>query len=63
MQVEHLERPYDQASTASCAQDTQRDRRLRSATGVHADAILQNTIWFETGVYNTRERSADHVAA
>ena len=40
----------------------QKDWHQRLGLGVHADAIMDriihNTVWVETGTYNTREQTA-----
>lgn len=59
---ELIERRYGETSTVYCTQYSQKDWHQRLGSGVHADAIIDrsihNTVWVETGTYNTREHTA-----
>jgi DNA replication protein DnaC len=54
-----MDRRHGETSPAFCTKYSQKDWHQRLGSGVHADAIMDriihNTIYVETGTYNTRE--------
>lgn len=62
MLLEMMESRYGETSAVFCTQYSQKDWHPRLGSGVHEDAvmdrIIHNTVWVETGTYNTREHTA-----